>query len=536
MKKKLTLLLLIPLIAGCKVTPKEEPKPSTPVEPTESGEPTKEPSKTPETTPTEQGQTSEPVVSPSPTKPVDPTTPPVNPTDTGEDKNHTADIISKGLKNKNDQFNAFFDYSKNVEIELDFTNQSITKLREYGEGEGNSNFIKNEIYHPCTGKITIDGVTNTYYELGVRMKGNTSRDTEFVDDNGHFVNDHYCHFKINFAQTFDKSDDNDYYIKGWTSAIARKAREDRKFGGMKKIDLKWNRNYDETFTKELYALEAFRNEGVLAQHGNLVKLTLKTETDTRTMVYSAFDSVEKQLVKRFYSNDYSGDFYKCCYTDRGKADLTDYTNRKIGIEGQNYRPVYNLKTNETTSDHSKMKAFIDQLKATKGKSGQEFYNSFSNYLDIDNFLKYSALCWVFGLPDDFRNNANNYFIYFNKDNKALFLPYDNDRCLGIRNNWDKDCKYQAWNDKHMIGCDSDEQSPLNFRLITGGSTNSWPVHAASQEQFHQYCIEYANKYLDQSKFQTFTNGVKLAPSTNINNGGPENDSFVTYINAKKNTL
>lgn len=112
---------------------------------------------------------------PSGDDPVDPIVPPGG--DIAEREN---DIIDPNLMNKNDQFNLLFDYSSKIEIELDFKNYSLLKLKEYSEGEGNDNFIKNEMYHPCTGKITINGVTNTYYELGVRMKGNTSRDRKSV--------------------------------------------------------------------------------------------------------------------------------------------------------------------------------------------------------------------------------------------------------------------------------------------------------------------------------------------------------------------
>lgn len=467
---------------------------------------------------------------PSGDDPVDPIVPPGG--DIAEREN---DIIDPNLMNKNDQFNLLFDYSSKIEIELDFKNYSLLKLKEYSEGEGNDNFIKNEMYHPCIGKITINGVINTYYELGVRMKGNTSRDTDFVDNNGRFVDGHYCHFKLNFAQTFDNVNDNDYYVNPWRESTKKDARKDRKFGGMKKIDLKWNRNEDESFTKENYVLDAFRNEGVLAQHFNLVQLTIKSENDSRTMVYQVLEAVDKQLIKKSYSSDSSGDLYKCCYTDRGKADLKDYDNRKIGVEGQRYRPVYNLKTNESTSDFSSMKNFIDVINGSRGKSGSEFRTIISEYLDIDNFLKFSALSWVFGLPDDFRNNFNNYYIYFGSETKALFIPYDNDRCLGIRNGWDKDCKNQYWSSKYAIGAGTDEQSPLNFRLITGGSTSSWPVDTVSQETYHQYCIEYANKYLVTSKFQEFTNQFYYS-SKSISDGGNNNDSFEVYASAKKSTL
>ena len=461
-----------------------------------------------------------------------------NSNNNGNNSNNNNDDPNVVVPTTNQTFLDFFNYDSKVEIELKFTNQSIVKLKEYAEGEGNENFIKNEMYHPCTAKITVNGETTILEEVGVRMKGNLSRDTDFVDNSGHFDTNHLCHFKLSFNQTFE--DKSFYYTHNWNNDDAGKAeRIDRKYGAMKKLDLKWNRNYDNTFTKETYVLDAFRNEGVLAQHANLVKLTVKSDSDQYTTTYQALESVDKRMLKAFNKNDTDGDLYKCTYTDMGPATLNGYDNNHIGVEGVNYRPIYNLKTNEETSNFSSIKSFIGEVKKTKKDNnldGEAYYSNISKYMDVDNFLKFSALSWVFGLPDDLRNNYNNYYIYFNKDNKAVFIPYDNDRCLGVKNGWDKDLKNVRWDETDAIGIGGFNQCPLILRFVSGGSNNSHPVHQASKDLYHQYCIEYANKYLDNSKFQEFTNHFEYAPSKNINEAGPENDTFATYASNKKATL
>lgn len=300
---------------------------------------------------------------------------------------------------------------------------------------------------------------------------------------------------------------------------------------MKKLDFKFNRNHDGTFTKELYALDAFRNNGVLAQHANLVKVTINSERDSRTLLYTMYESVDKQLLKKAYPSDYSGDLYKCLY-QASKADLTNTDN--LGVERQGFNPTYSLKTNEDSSDMSQFKTLINKIN-TKSISGEEYYQLVKDYIDVDYFINYSALCWVFGLPDDLRNNANNYYLYFNKDNKAIFLPYDNDRCLGIRNNWDIDLKNTPWN--HTEGVYGWNDCPLIHRFLDGGSNNSHKVYDVIQNQFHQLCIDYANDILDVNKFETFTKQFEgIAPSVDINNAGDNNDTFAIYANAKKETL
>ncbi len=548
-KKLLTLLTLIPFITACDISfsPNNNNNNGNnsggsgndPTEPAEPGDPTEPSDPVDPADPEDPTEPTDPVdPDPGQNDPVDPgnTDPEPEPSkDETPDQNHLDDVIDEGFPSGNKLFNAFFTYGKKISIELSFSNQSLLKLAEYGDpGWNNSNYVKNEMYHPCTMKINIDGKEATYYEVGARMRGNTSRNTNFINSNGYFNPGENFHFKLNFGQTFDDVEDNDYYVKSWTNKDKKADRDDRKFGKMKKLDFKWNRNCDGTFTKELYVLDAFRNEGVLAQHSNLVEVTLKSEVDSRKMIYEVYESVDKQLIKKVLPDDDSGDLYKCLYQNT-PADLTNIDN--LGVEGVNFRPTYGLKTNEKKSDMSVIKTFINNVKLKQNQDGytpEMYYNNMLNYMDIDNFLKYSALCWVFGLPDDLRNNANNYYLYFNNEGKALFLPYDNDRCLGIRNSWDKDLKNVGWDDPYGMGYDGFNKCPLVLRFLTGGSNNSYTVYQPCKDQFHQYCIEYANKYLDTTRFDLFTKQFEgIAPSIDISYAGEDNDTFASYANVKK---
>ena len=57
-------------------------------------------------------------------------------------------------------------------------------------------------------------------------------------------------------------------------------------------------------------------------------------------------------------------------------------------------------------------------------------------VDMDSFLMFSAVSYFVGNPDDMRNNYNNYYIYFLKSSgKAIFIPYDQDRVLGVTKEW-----------------------------------------------------------------------------------------------------
>ena len=129
-------------------------------------------------------------------------------------------------------FDEFYSPDSKVEIVMNFTNESIYKLAQYSDDE-----YKKDMYHPVDVKITINGRDYNFEECGARMKGNTSRNPNFVTSSGDILAP--VHFKISFNQTFDDKDDNDYYTHDWSNdAEGRQNRKDRRFVDAKKFDIK----------------------------------------------------------------------------------------------------------------------------------------------------------------------------------------------------------------------------------------------------------------------------------------------------------
>lgn len=423
----------------------------------------------------------------------------------------------------------FFNPTSKIEIELDFSNQSLYGLSVYGV----SGYYEREMYHPCNAKITVNGKTTEIEEVGARMRGNTSRYYGFVDEEGNFQNrEHICHLKLNFSKAFASEEDNDYYYHSYSEAEL-KARDKRRFADMKKIDLKWNKNYDPSFTKEIYALNAFNEEGLLAQRATLVNLTVKTENDSITMTYMALEAVDKQLIKkRMPIDEVDGDLYKCTYGSYGRPDLTDSS--LTGVETEYYNPTYCLKTNEKTSDCSVIKNFIDTTCITG--PAEEVKPLIDPLLNKEQYIKYCALSWVVGNPDDLRNNYNNYYLYFSDfDDRAYFLTYDNDRVFGILKDWpidtsniDPDYVYAAGSNDEWC------YVPLLQRTIIPGSNNSWPIIEEYHSLYIEKCYEYAEKYLDEEKFEEFSN--QFYYSSKYYGSYKGNMSFRDYAVIKKGTL
>ncbi|NLB84859.1 MAG: hypothetical protein GX794_01930 [Acholeplasmataceae bacterium] len=90
--------------------------------------------------------------------------------------------------------------------------------------------------------------------------------------------------------------------------------------------------------------------------------------------------------------------------------------------------MYDLKTNKKKSDFSVLINLINTIDTS---------DDFSEVLNLGYYLNYEAISYLVGNPDDFRNNKNNYYIYFLKDTiQAIFIPFDFDRSLGITHEWD----------------------------------------------------------------------------------------------------
>ena len=315
--------------------------------------------------------------------------------------------------------------------------------------QGSYDTTYRDFYFPVDVEITYKGQTYTFEEAGIRMKGNTSRTTFF--HNGHFTNP--VHYKISFKATFDddpyKNDDTlKPFYHDWSSdAAGRKARKKRNFLGLEKLDLKYvPRNGDGCSLREVYVYDAFRQGGLMAPYATLSPVTLHSDGHVYQSTYEIVEPIDKEFLKRRFSKaEAAGDLYKCVYNGMGKADFTRSDNVDeswnhialggIGVEDNynHYAPRYQLKTNDDdmqNSDFSKMCALMKTLwECTWGGGSQQ---TIDNAIDMEEFLRFSAMSFLFGNPDDQRYNYNNFYTYFRpSDGKAMFIPYDWDWCLGL---------------------------------------------------------------------------------------------------------
>lgn len=442
-----------------------------------------------------------------------------------------------------------FDINNKVSLQLDMDNSELAKLQ--ADYEKYSAFVsKSPIYRMGNLKVTIqtpDQKTYTYQieEVGVRMKGNTSR-TDFYNEEDGIYN--LIHLKIDFQETFD---DEEYYgadAKKWNNDKARKERKNRTFATLEKLDLRWNRCDDSTYLKEYFAYETYRQYDVPAPHTNLCSFDW---AGVHMGVYTINEPIDDIFLNKYLPTAaQGGDLYKIGWAGSDNGSFTSINS--IGIEDEDSGKfyAYDLKTNKKTSTHQSLIQFIENL-----NGGNVTKESLAEWVDMNSFLPFCAVSYLLGNPDDIRNNYNNCYVYFRADNgKAVLIPYDFDRCLGVTMHWNptgngvtSDNPFSA----NINATNAPQQSPLFLHSVVAGgyyieeyakilkdiSDGQW-LQTNTFAKLYDLVDSHYSQLSRPGK--TFYNTANLNLSFDLNRTSPftgnENISFSEYLSAKKATL
>jgi len=270
-------------------------------------------------------------------------------------------------------------------------------------------------------------------EVGIRTRGNESRRLPYQD--GHYYK---SHFKVKFDETFDMAAD----------APATKERDQRRFAGMKALNFRWSRYSatdpwtNKSKINEVFSYLLLGKIGVPAPRASMGTLKFRIAgKEVNYGLYTIVEDVDKPFLKAHFSSS-GGDLYKCLYLGPG-ADLTEGSieGSYVGVKDSdtNYRPLYDLQTNETTSDHSALKTFVHQLNTLEGQALTDYLDA---HFEVDSFLRLLAMGMYINNVDDYRFSANNYYLYFNDQGKAAYVPYDFD--ISLATNWHGEMSYEEF--------------------------------------------------------------------------------------------
>lgn len=288
-----------------------------------------------------------------------------------------------------------------------------------------------------------NGETTDVEEIGIRLKGNTSRRRpEGKTGQQHKAGKtdwHHFHMGI--------------HMRRWVKDDAQSV------SGVRKLHLKWFKD-DAAYVRELFCYNLFRDYGVwTASRSNYCRLWIHIEGDpseTYLGVYEMIEPIDENYLKQRDTQDmfgtHKGNLWKCKYVG-SPASLTDPYNKIYGADDDSDDDfTYTLETNLKNFNSAK-EQFIDFQLKLNGKGDDSFYKWIHEVCDVDLLLRTYAVNVAVGMWDDYWNNSNNYYLYFTTedkfDYKVYFLPYDYDNTLGTS----ADCGVQN---------DAGRHDPLNW--------------------------------------------------------------------------
>ena len=323
-------------------------------------------------------------------------------------------------------------------------------------------------YVQATLSFVKDGETTVIDNVGLRLKGNTSRRRPEGSYGQMHQRDntdwHHAHFGVNLRKF---ADDDAHTIQG-----------------VRKLHLKWFKD-DPAYVREVFCYELFRRAGVwTAVRDNYCRLWLHVEGDSKEAYYGVYELMEpidkhylKDRKNRFGSN--KGYLWKC----RNSAAGLNNPNGDIWYDDDtDDRHAYTLETQTEEFDSARVQ-LVDFMNKLNGLNDNEFYTWIQQVADVDLLLKTYAVNVAVGMWDDYWNNANNYYIYFNGKGltgyKFFFIPYDYDNTLGTSLR----CGVQD---------DAGRQNPLNW----GNNNNRLIARILRFNDFKQKYITYLKELID----------------------------------------
>lgn len=312
---------------------------------------------------------------------------------------------------------ALFNLNDVPSITLEFSVSDWNKiLKNY---DLNPNNEKKVVSHFT---FDVNGTTITLDDIGVRLRGNTSRRRP-EGETGELHNAtnpdwHHAHFALDFS----------------------KYKLDQRFKGLNKMNLKWFKD-DSNYCREIYSYDLYTRYGCWnAPRASYCRVTIKVKGDDKPAyfgVYAMIENIDEDFLDKFQSKWGSGMgfLWKGGWGGGTNANLTMSSTQSIGVEDVNIDPAlsvyyaYDLKTRkeELPAATAELTQFITDLNT---KTGTAFQTWISQKMDIPLFLKTYATNVVLGMWDDYWVNGNNFYLYFAPNGKVYFIPIDYDNALG----------------------------------------------------------------------------------------------------------
>jgi len=314
-----------------------------------------------------------------------------------------------------------------------------------------------------------EGDTTRVDSVGLRIKGNTSRDRPEGNMYGvpHQTNTNIWR-RISYGVNLRKYVDDDAHT----------------ISGIRKLHLRSGR-IDPSYVREMFSYNLFTRAGIWTAIRDIYcRVWIYIEGDDKEVylgVYQLLEPIDKRYLKnrkeKFGASN--GYLWKC-------RSFTSLANPYADIwydDDTDDRHSYTLQTQTEEFDSAKVQ-LVDFMNKLNFLSDQDFYVWIQQVTDVDLLLHTYAINVALGMWDDYWNHANNYYMYFSgkglDDYKFFFIPYDYDSTLGT-------CTTAG------AQTDSGRQDPLKWGL----SQNPLIYRIIQFEDFKAIYVKYLLEAVDE---------------------------------------
>jgi hypothetical protein len=241
--------------------------------------------------------------------------------------------------------------------------------------------------YPSTMLFTKNDIVDTVYNVGLRLRGNTSREAAKKS------------FKISVNS----------FVSG------------QKYKGLKKLNLNGEHN-DPSIMRSKLNWDLLRNNELPSTRVSFTDFYIN---DVNKGLYIIVEHINDDFLELRYGNS-EGNLYKCLWP----ANLQYISSNPEDYKLESYgRRVYELKNNLDTDDYSDIANFINVLNNTPIN---DLYCELSKVFDVEDYLEILATDILTGNWDGYAFNKNNFYLYHNPEtDRFQYIPYDLDNTLGI---------------------------------------------------------------------------------------------------------
>lgn len=196
---------------------------------------------------------------------------------------------------------------------------------------------------------------------------------------------------------------------------------DGEYDNLKSINLQ-NAFMDPTLMRDMLSYRILREMGVAAPRSSYARIYIN---DDYWGLYVVVESVNKTFLKEHFGNN-DGNLYKANYTSL----------QYLGTNQDDYSHDFELKTNETANDWSRLIRFIKTINNTPNGS---FKDSLERHFELNSYFKSLAVDVTTNNWDSHFEHGRNFYLYDSPaDGKFHWIPWDYNLAFagGPFNNYD----------------------------------------------------------------------------------------------------